>query len=257
MSDRVGLVVVSHSADLAEAAVALASEMVAEEPAPIAVAAGADDGGFGTDATAVMAAIEEVASPAGVLVLMDLGSAVLSTEMALEFLGEADHPVRLSAAPLVEGLVAAVVQASLGSDLDVVAREADAALAAKADQLADVDGVTSLPDDPSGGPGDDVAHDQADASAEVELVNDTGLHARPASRFAAVAAAADARVRVANTATDSDPVDGAVMARLIQLKARQGHVLAITASGDGADQAVEDLVALVASGFDEDGSDDG
>ncbi len=81
----VGLVVVSHSAALAEAAWALAGQMVPVGAVRVALAAGTDDGGVGTDAVRVAAAIEEVASPDGVLVLTDLGSAVLSAETALEF----------------------------------------------------------------------------------------------------------------------------------------------------------------------------
>ena len=83
----IGVVVVSHSRDLAEAAVALAREMVPPDaPLQVAVAAGVADGGFGTDATAVAAAIEAVDGPDGVLVLLDLGSAVLSAELAVELL---------------------------------------------------------------------------------------------------------------------------------------------------------------------------
>src|SRR5215210_3765595 len=102
----IGIVVVSHSLALAEAAVALADEMVHGNGPVVAVAAGAGSG-FGTDATEVRRAMEKAASPDGVLVLMDLGSAVLSAELALELGAPPDHDVRLSAAPVVEGLVAA------------------------------------------------------------------------------------------------------------------------------------------------------
>ncbi len=132
----IGIVVVSHSLALAEAAVALADEMVHGDGPVVAVAAGAG-GGFGTDATEVRRAMEKAASPDGVLVLMDLGSAVLSAELALELGAPADHDVRLSAAPLVEGLVAAVVRAAGGADLDTVAREAEAALVPKITALAE------------------------------------------------------------------------------------------------------------------------
>lgn len=131
MTQRFGIVVVSHSAALAAAMVELATELVAEHSAPIAVAAGMPDGGLGTDATAVMEAIEEVASPAGVLVLMDLGSAVMSTELAVELLGDLGMPLRLTWAPVVEGLVVAVQQSSDGSDLDAVVHEVERALEAK------------------------------------------------------------------------------------------------------------------------------
>lgn len=85
---------------------------------PIAVAAGADDPEhpLGTDAAKIRRAIEEVYSDDGVLVLMDLGSAILSAEMAVDFLPEDKRAnVRLCAAPIVEGAIAAVVQASFWS----------------------------------------------------------------------------------------------------------------------------------------------
>ena len=102
----VGIVVVSHSRTLALAAVELATQMVQGNPPAVAVAAGLDDGAFGTDAVAVQQAIEQVDSPDGVVVLCDLGSAVLSAEMALEFLDEELRArVVISPAPLIEGLV--------------------------------------------------------------------------------------------------------------------------------------------------------
>ena len=86
---QVGIVVVSHSRALAHAALDLARQMVHGAGPRTAVAAGLDDGGLGTDAMAVARAIEAVDGPAGVVVLMDLGSAVMSAEMALEL---ADDP---------------------------------------------------------------------------------------------------------------------------------------------------------------------
>ena len=168
----IGIVVVSHSLALAEAAVALADEMVHGEGPVVAVAAGAG-GGFGTDASEVRRAMEKAASPDGVLVLMDLGSAVLSAELALELGAPADHDVRLSAAPVVEGLVAAVVRAAGGADLDTVAREAEAALLPKVISLAEH----------SPRPGS-VSSVEADASVRLTLVNPQGLHARPAAQIA-------------------------------------------------------------------------
>ncbi len=129
---RVGLVVVSHSRPLAEAAVALARQMLPSAEVAVEVAAGTDDGGLGTDAVAVSAAITAADSGDGVVVLMDLGSAVMSAETALELL---DDDVRdrvvLSSAPLVEGLVGAVVVAAGGADRDRVAAEALRGLAPK------------------------------------------------------------------------------------------------------------------------------
>ncbi|BCJ56137.1 hypothetical protein Asp14428_76120 [Actinoplanes sp. NBRC 14428] len=82
----VGLVVVSHSRALAEAAVALAAEMVPDGRVPLEVAAGLDETTFGTDAIAISEAVTTADHGDGVVVLMDLGSAVLSAELALDFL---------------------------------------------------------------------------------------------------------------------------------------------------------------------------
>src|SRR5919201_1260187 len=113
----VGIVVVSHSRTLARSAVELASQMLHGARPRIAVAAGLDDTTLGTDAVQVKQAIERVDGPDGVVVLMDLGSAVLSAELALDLL---DDPatrdrVTLSSAPIVEGLVVAAVAASGGA----------------------------------------------------------------------------------------------------------------------------------------------
>src|SRR5204862_5522755 len=133
----VGIVVVSHSRALAQAAVNLAAEMLHGQQVQIAIAAGLDDTTFGTDAVQIKAAIERVDSPAGVVVLMDLGSAVLSAELALDLLanGMRDRVV-LCPAPLVEGLVVATVAASGGATRDEVAAEATAALLGKTAHLA-------------------------------------------------------------------------------------------------------------------------
>ncbi|KQS60244.1 dihydroxyacetone kinase [Geodermatophilus sp. Leaf369] len=132
----VGIVVVSHSRALADAAVELARQMLPGRELAIEVAAGMDDGSLGTDAMAVATAITAADTGDGVVVLMDLGSAVLSAETALEFLDEGVRErVTLSAAPLVEGLVGAVVVAAGGAGRDQVAAEAARGLAPKEAQL--------------------------------------------------------------------------------------------------------------------------
>src|SRR4030088_3799245 len=98
----VSLVLVSHSRQLAEGVRELAAQMT-QGKVKIAVAGGTADGRLGTDATAVLGAIEEVRGPEGVLILVDLGSAVLSTQMAIEQLPDGNGRVRLTNAPFVEG----------------------------------------------------------------------------------------------------------------------------------------------------------
>jgi phosphoenolpyruvate---glycerone phosphotransferase subunit DhaM len=131
----VGIVVVSHSADLARAAVDLALQMV-NGPAPrIEIAAGTADERLGTDAARVAQAVEAADDGEGVVVIMDLGSAILSAELALELLPEPGIKTRLVPAAFVEGIFAAVISAAGGAQLDAVARDAEEALEAKAAQV--------------------------------------------------------------------------------------------------------------------------
>jgi PTS hybrid protein len=128
----VGLVVVSHSAKIAEGVVELAGQMAPD--VRIRAAGGTDDGGIGTDATLIAEAIEAADDGDGVLVLVEFGSAVLSAQLAIdELVDEARRGrVRISDAPLVEGAVIGAVQASTGSDLDEVDQAAtEAATMAK------------------------------------------------------------------------------------------------------------------------------
>ena len=122
----VGLVLVSHSARLADGLREMVAQ-VAGDYVPVATAGGTEDGRLGTSAPLIAEAIRSTlgAGADGVLVLVDLGSAVLSLEVALEELDPADRDrVRISDAPLVEGAIVAAVQASIGADLDEVAEAA-------------------------------------------------------------------------------------------------------------------------------------
>ena len=132
----VGLVVVSHSSRLAEGVVELAREMGGATVA-IEAAGGLEAGGaLGTSATMIAAAIERAWSEDGVLVVMDLGSAVLSAEAALELLDEGrGERVLLCDAPLAEGAVIAAVAAGSGASLAEVAAEARRALEPKTKHL--------------------------------------------------------------------------------------------------------------------------
>lgn len=135
----VGIVLVSHSRALAQAAADLATGLVAGLDVVIEIAAGLPDGGLGTDGAAVAAAITRVAQGrggTGVLVLADLGSAIMSAEAALEQLEESVAArTRISAAPFIEGLVGAYAAAGIGRDLEAVAAEALTASAAKEAQV--------------------------------------------------------------------------------------------------------------------------
>lgn len=123
----VGIVIVSHSSKVAEGTREMALQMA--HPEQKIAAGGMDDGGIGTDAVKVSEAIMAAnLSGDGVLVMVDLGSAVLSTEVAMEMLDDdAGSKVKIADAPVLEGTISAVVEASLGSDLEAVAKTAEGA----------------------------------------------------------------------------------------------------------------------------------
>ncbi|WP_203136943.1 HPr family phosphocarrier protein [Microbacterium sp. JZ31] len=233
----IGLVIVSHSEDLARATVELAMQMAQGAQPPVRIAAGAE-GGFGTDAAAIAAAIDELADTTGVLVMTDLGSAAISTELALD-LRESAQPVRISDGPLVEGTTAALVRAATGGTLDEVAAEAADALAAKRRE----DETESARSEPA--PASD------SASADARLVNPLGVHSRPAAVLARAAGGYDADVRIRNLTTDRGPVNAASLVGLLSLAAARDHVLRIEATGPDAPTAVEELRRRIEEGLGE------
>ena len=259
----VGVVIVSHSARIAEGVAELAREMggaeVKLETAGGLEAVDGPDGPehpIGTDAVLVMQAIERAWSDDGVLVLMDLGSAVLSAEMAVDLIGEERRErILLCEAPLVEGAVAAAVTAKLGMPLDAVATEARSGLAGKIAHLGT--GTDEGAGRAEGGePGSDGAAGAAPpegptvvAVFPVEVPH--GLHARPAARFVQTAAGYEAVVTVRNLTTGAGPADASSLNAVATLGVRAGHDVEVRAEGPGATEAIAALEALAARRFDE------
>jgi phosphoenolpyruvate-protein phosphotransferase/dihydroxyacetone kinase phosphotransfer subunit len=239
----VGLVVVSHSRALARAAVALAAEMLHGRPVQIEVAAGLDDTTFGTDAVRIKEAIERADGPAGVVVLMDLGSAVLSAELALDLLADPSvrERVTLSPAPIVEGLIVAAVAAAGGASRAEVAAEARGALMGKAAHLSTPAEVTAAEPQPAA---DDVV-------GVFTIENPHGLHARPAARLVSEVRGLDAAVQLRNLTTGAGPVPAGSLSRVATLAALRGHQVEVRASGPQAQEAVEHLLTLAKRRFDE------
>jgi phosphoenolpyruvate-protein phosphotransferase/dihydroxyacetone kinase phosphotransfer subunit len=242
----VGIVIVSHSARLADGVVELAREMAGPGVAMVA-AGGLDlpDRPLGTDAVLIERAINEAWADDGVLVLMDLGSAVLSAEMAAEMLpDERRSRVLLCEAPLVEGAVAAAVAARLGDPLDQVAAEARGGLAGKVAHLAS--GPDGEPAPPAGEP------DGAPAlELRVTVAGRLGLHARPAARFVQTAGQFDASVTAENITAPAGPVSARSLNGVATLGVLQGHEVLIKASGPQAVQVLAALRDLAERNFDE------
>ena len=122
----VGLVIVSHSWKIAEGVKDLAAQMAPGFDGIVA-AGGLEDGEIGTDATRIMAAIQEVDQGDGVVILCDLGSAIMSAETAIELLEDEEGKYRIADAPLVEGAIVAAVEAAGGEDMEsIIAAAVDA-----------------------------------------------------------------------------------------------------------------------------------
>lgn len=120
----VGIVIVSHSQKVAEGIKEIAMQM-AKAGQTVSAAGGSPEGGIGTDPVRIADAVAAADSGEGVAVLVDLGSAILSAEMALEMLEDKAVRAQIVDAPVLEGAVAAVVEASLGSPLEKVVQTAE------------------------------------------------------------------------------------------------------------------------------------
>jgi PTS hybrid protein len=226
--DRVGLVFVSHSALIAAGLVALARQMA---PAATLVAAGGmDDDGIGTSFDKISTAIAEADTGRGVVVLCDLGSAILTAETAVEFLDdEVRARVRIADAPLVEGGVAAAVAAEIGGDLAAVLAAAESAGSDRAPASAGgaaAPGATGV------------------VSRTVTLRNRDGLHARPAADFVKLASTFDAEVTV-------NGKDAHSLLGIMSLGLTRGMSVEISGPDERSRPAIDALAELIETGFGE------
>lgn len=235
----VGIVLVSHSNTLISGIREMVSQMVPAQD-NIAYTGGINDeeNPIGTDPVEVMNAINNVYSDDGVLVIMDLGSALLSTETALDLLEpEKREHIRLSCAPIVEGALSAAVQASLGSDIETVAREADNALRPKIGQIG-------------GEVRDETPAVQAKGlELKLDIINPNGLHARPATKLVACAGkfASDISLAKNGKAANAKSIN-----QVTTLGVRKGDSVTFWFDGKDAAEALEAVRKLYGRNFDED-----
>lgn len=244
----VALVLVSHSALVARGTAELAAQMAPDVrvvPAGGLPVAGAEE--IGTSLDRVLEAVTQALAEGDVLVLTDLGSAVLTSEAALEMLDDDDAArVRLADAPFVEGAVAAAVAAQQGGDVDTVARAAESAGgrtgASAPDATADgaAPAATAVPGVP------DAAGEGPTVRRTAVVRNPLGLHARPAALLARHVAGTGVPVRVQG-------VDGASVLALMALGSTAGDELVVEASGPDAEAVVTSVVDLIEGGFGETG----
>ena len=217
----IGLLLVSHSRALAEAAVDLIRRTVSAT-IPIAAAGGVGEthSEIGTDAIDIQQGIESVAQPDGVLVLMDMGSAILSTEMAKDLLGDSIN-VRLCSGPLVEGGIAAAVQIQAGSPIADVVAAAQRSLLPKQDQL----GEPMQTAEPTGAPA------VTEESFESVLENIYGLHLRPVAALIKTLGADAKNVQIENVTGKRGPIVAASLVEIARLQAKKGDTIRFLLSG--------------------------
>ncbi|WP_204526020.1 dihydroxyacetone kinase phosphoryl donor subunit DhaM [Citrobacter cronae] len=241
----VNLVIVSHSAQLGEGVGALARQMLMGDGCKLAIAAGIDDpeNPIGTDPIKVMEAIESVADTDHVLVMMDIGSALLSAETALELLApDIAAKVRLCAAPLVEGTLAATVSAAAGADIEQVIRDAMHALDAKCEQLG-------LPS-PSAAKSASVelSPDTDARSIAIVVKNPNGIHVRPASRLVSTLSGFNADMWLEKNGKCVVPDS---LNQIALLQVRCNDTLRLIAKGEQAEDALAAFKQLAAENFGE------
>ena len=247
----VGLVLVSHSRSLALALQEMLSTLYGGR-ARVAIAAGAGEAqqDLGTDATAIMAAIAELDSPDGVAVLLDLGSAILSAETALDLLDEdVRSRVALCAAPLVEGAIAAAALSTSGATLADVKAEAEGALRQKTQHLTPSAVPLSLSPAPAAPAAPDLSATSETASVVLRVENRHGLHARPAMRIVQAAAPFQSSIQIENLRTGRPPASARSLVEVTCLEARQADSIRVTARGPDAPEAIRAFAALAAEQF--------
>lgn len=243
MAEKVGIVFVSHSVQLAAGAVALAGQMAPS--VSLIAAGGTDDDGIGTSFAKVMAAVGEADSGAGVVVVSDLGSALLTAETVLDMLPDEERErVRVVDGPYVEGGIAAAVAAETGADLAGVAAAVEGARATWTEAGAPAaaappaaEAAPAAPPAAAGGAGEGYTR-------EVLVRNPQGLHARPAAEFVKLANTFPVKVTV--NGKDAKSLLGVMSLGLVA-----GSTASIASAEDGGAQAVDALVELVETGFGE------
>ena len=248
----IGIVIVSHSALLVQGVLEIVEQMV-QGRVPLATAGGTDiaEAPIGTDPFKVLQAIDSVYSEQGVLVLMDLGSALMSAEAAIDMLPpERRGHVVLCEAPMVEGAVAAAVRAMTGGSLQEVLDDARMAYASKVAQLTSLlhlpatEAVAQQAATAAGIAGADSAGGAL--LLTIVVPNRLGLHARPAARLVSLAAQYDAQITLAH---DSRTANATSMNQVATLGVRQGDVLVVSAAGPQAEDALAAIEALALDNF--------
>ena len=271
----IGIVLVSHSCELAQGAEILARTMAGSE-VRIAAAGGLDtpDKAIGTDPVRILQAIETVYSDDGVLIFVDMGSALLSAEFAIQMLDEEKQPhVVISDAPFIEGAVCAAVQARLNAPLPRVLQELKTALLPKQEQLgtaateqedrpvaekaaetpppeATAESVTEASVRASDGTQVPPLKKEAERTLTFTVANTYGIHARPAARITALAGKYPSlTVTVKKKDSQKAAVSALSVNSIALLGLRQGDSIVFFVNGENPEPFCAELTALAETQF--------
>ncbi len=230
---------------------------MADGEVPIAAAGGLDDSchTLGTDAMRIFQAIETVYSGDGVLVFADMGSALLSAELAVQMLDEQKQPhVIISDAPFVEGAVCAAVQARINAPLTAVLNELQLSLLPKQEHLGTTSGKTNHSDTAPAEytiPADGLpTENQPVQCLHVTVHNTHGIHARPAAKIAALAGAYPYLTVTMQKKDSPSPAVSAVSLNAIALlNIKKDDIITFFIAGNNSEAFCAELTALAADHF--------
>lgn len=239
----IGLIIISHSKMLADGLHQLILQIQNQQQCQVVIAAGIDDDlhPIGTDAVKVMEAIETLSDASQIILLMDLGSALLSAETALDLVDPTlAEKVYLCSAPLVEGAIAITAAASSGASIERILSEAHQALLAKQQQLNDT--VTQEPSHHS-----DTRHFSPDAQVcEWTVKNPAGLHIRPAAKLSSLLGQFKAKLTLCK---DEKCADAKSMNQIALLQVHQNDKIRLIAEGSDSQAAIDAFEQLAQQNF--------
>lgn len=241
----VSLIFVSHSYKLAEITAEYIKEVTnADVPIAFSGGAGEDHNELGTDAIDIFNTIEKIYSDDGVIIFCDLGSALISSELALSMLDEEkSENVRITSAPFIEGGLNAAIQSSLGKSIDEVIGESLESLTPKISYVKDKSNCY-------------ITNDTAEniefkdyVKGEYKILLDNGFHARPVFMFINLIANSKSEVYISNKTKHKPPVSADSITKVTLLNIEYGDIMEIYAKGPDAEQVLERFEYLVNGKF--------
>ncbi|ADG72273.1 dihydroxyacetone kinase phosphoryl donor subunit DhaM [Brachyspira murdochii] len=242
----ISLIFVSHSYDLAKTTAEYIKK-VTNTDIPIAFSGGSGDDHkeLGTDAVEVFNAIESVYSDDGVIIFCDLGSALISSELALSMLDEEKSKnVRMTSAPFIEGGINAAIQSSLGKNIDEVINESLESLTPKISYVKDKFDYSINNNDLL----DDIEFKDY-VKGEYKILLENGFHARPVFMFINIIANSKSKVFISNKTKHKPPVSADSITKVTLLNIEYGDVMEIYAKGADAEEVLERFEYLVNGKF--------